>query len=627
MPQPEVTPFQDVPLSVTPQQMGAGLGQTVSRIGDTASDIHFAAVDHANQTAVLDADNQMEQAVQQGLYDPKAGVLNQKSGADAPGLVDNALSQYDSQVAKVAGGLANDRQRAQFQQLAQQRRFHVEHELGQYEHAETTRHANEVDDGSIALQQNRAVQNATNPEQVYNAVDHIKAVLADAGVRNGVAPEETKKQQADAASETYLATLHQLVSTGHDQEARALFDGNREEFTAKDLPTASKLVEAGTTAGESQRITASIVRKPDGSFRTRSEVQNLIDGDPKLAADPKLLDAVRTRSEQAINQHLQAVNEDQADAVKEAYTIANDPANEQGLYNPKAVSLMATMDPQQQEYLKSVIQRGSVNPDRVRSMMTEAAANPDAFLASMQDPTLIADVGAKAFTELKAAEKEIREKGSLASAAGILTRNGVLDDALASAGYAKTSSGTGMTEIDRNAPGARALMSALDERIRATELATGRAMTPKEMKTLADEVTIEHAVQPAGTIYGYKAAAPVYTLTPDQLKTSGRDFEAFAQQYPDKAAQIRQNVNTIAGKIGVAPDKLTGSQYSRALAQILIAKEMAASGNRAAAQAATDQFNAIIRETPVARVDVAGVTPQEELPATDEPIFTDLSGP
>ncbi len=353
--QPEVSPSLDIPLAVTPEALGAGVGQAIQGIGDTASDIHFAAVEHANQTAVLAADNSVEEATQQGLYDAKSGVLNQRAGRNAPALVDDALAKYDDHVAKVAGGLANDRQKAQFAQLAQQRRFHVEHELAQYEHAETTRDANETDDASIALQQNRAVLNATNPEQVYNAVDHIKAVIADAGVRNGQSDATTKDLQAKAASQTYLATLNQLVSTGQDAQAKDLFEANRDQFTGPDLNAATRLVEAGSTAGESQRISQEMVRKPDGSFRTRAEVQDLIDQDKELAKNPKLLDAVQNRTDDAFARHDRAQNEAEGQQVTDLYNVGK--TSPLGAYDPKVIAGMATMPYERQQQLQNALRR------------------------------------------------------------------------------------------------------------------------------------------------------------------------------------------------------------------------------------------------------------------------------
>ncbi|MES2531924.1 MAG: hypothetical protein V4636_12880, partial [Pseudomonadota bacterium] len=185
---PEVQPSIDVPLAVTPEALGAGVGRAIQNAGDVAFDLHEKEVQKANETAILDADNQLNAFVQQRLYDPKTGVLKQPLGKHASAAADQTLADYDKAMTDVGSRLTNDNQRIAFQKMAQARRFHVEHQLGDYEEGETNRYDDEVDDAAIALASQGAI---ADPSASDDDVAQMRQVIARRGARKGEAPEAT----------------------------------------------------------------------------------------------------------------------------------------------------------------------------------------------------------------------------------------------------------------------------------------------------------------------------------------------------------------------------------------------------------------------------------------------------
>lgn len=599
---PEVQAGGEMPMAYTPQSLGAGVGQAFQNLGEVATDLHREAVHHADQTAMIDADNQVQSFLNARLYDPKSGVLQQNLGKDAPAAADQTLSDFDSHAAQVSNGLTSPRQKAAFQRMSQTRRFDLQRQLDQYEHVETTRYANEVDKASIAHAATAAVNNATDPEVVWQNIDLQKAVIADAGKRNRMAPEAIAEQQAEASSATHLGVLDKLVSTGQDRQAKAWYDAHKDELVADDSVRAAKLVQAGSTAGEAQRIVDGL------SSLSEQDAQKRID----QIDDVRLRDEAQRRADQLFAHRQQAENRAQKAAFHDAYGIAQD--SEMGLADPKVVALMATMEPSQQEWLKTAVIRDVRDPAETRRLSVLAAQDPDAFLKVMQDPTLVAKVGKPSFTQLSAYEKEIREKGSVSNAAGIRGRAETIDDALVSAGFGHENKATGMTQVDRNSPGAKAFMDGLDDRVTNREQALGRALTPKEIKEEADHMVIGAAVAPAGTLWGYKAERPAYALTAEERAGASKDLAAYTKLNPDEGTRAANDIDRHAQSFGNYG--LSADQRNRAFAQAMIGRDAQAAGDVEAYQQAKARYQEILREKATAppRSDHADVLMLESRP-------------
>jgi hypothetical protein len=613
--QPDVSPSAALPLAATPQAFGAGIGEGVQQVGDVAHELHLKAQRMADRSAILDADNQTNQFQYQRLYDARTGLLHQNPGRNAPALVDQTLADYDKHVSQVSAGLADDRQRLAYQRMANNRRYEMERTLGQFEHNETTRDADEVDQAAIAGATTNAVTAAGSPVQSplrpwqqvsTDSIDRIKAVVQDQGERHGLSPDVVKERQGIAVSQAQLGILHQLVATGKDQYAKGWYDDHRGDFTAQDSPAAARLVEAGSIAGESQRISDEIGRGDDGNYVDRLTLEKRISEDPRLQADPKLREAVETRTAQQLDHHERAVSESQKAVFDRAYEITTDPDNPRGSYDDRVVAMRAEMTPQQREFIDNANAKSSRNPDLTNQLMVQAAKDPDGFLKTLQDPTMLAQVGRNDYQRLKVAADQIRKTGTIAEAAGILTNREVEDGALRDAGFAVQAK-SGLFEIDRNSPDASKFLSSYNARVTAQEQATGRAASPVERQKIADEMVKQNVVSQPG--FFKQPLQPVYRLTPAQRDAATRNLDDFAKLDPLRAAQMRHGLSTMASGLGVPSDRLTPDQYNRAFAQQVIATDLKLSGDRDGAIRAMERAKAILKEaaTPPIPGSVPGI--------------------
>lgn len=518
---PEVTPSVDVPLSITPQQMGAGLGQAEARIGDTASDIHFAAVEHANQTAVLDADNQVQQAVQQGLYDPKSGVLNQKAGKDAPGLVDNALSQYDSQVSKVASSLANDRQRAQFAQLAQERRFHVEHQLGQYEHEETTRYADEVDKASI---DNAAIaaERATDPSQVDDAIGIQMAVVADAGHRNGHPPEEIQAQQAEVASATYARTILALADRGDSAAAADAEKRWGDKLIGNDARQVHNTLRVAVSNTDSRTVADEII----GSQGEEADLQGSLDAlEKRNLTNTEVYDKAKDR----IVNHFRLANEAetarQADLYEKGADLIDQAANPA---DPDTIppSLWASMKPAYRTKMRAYAKARSQGEDLVtdrrlyQELVLQRAHDPMAF--AKRD--LVVEHLSKAdFEHFQGDQAEIA-KGSTKLVASFKSNAQEIDQALLQGGMTPTRSSRKMSDDEV------AFRDQLGNAVTAEQQTTGKEVSPARVGEIAKALLEKTVLAQSARQDPLSGVDPWSTLK--TLFSSGKTTYAHAFQSP-----------------------------------------------------------------------------------------------
>ncbi len=353
---PDVQPGIDIPLAVTPQALGAGIGDAVQNLGEVASDIHAKEVDHANRTNVLAADNAQQAFIQARMYDPKTGLLNQNLGKDAPAAVDQALGEFDQSAARVEGGLTNDAQKLHFRQMATERRLQMQDQLGHYEHEQVTTWQKGVTQASVANATNAAIQNANDPLIVDANLALQRKVIEHQGQIDGLSPDKIAELQKVANSGTHLAVLNQLVSSGNDLAAKDWFDANKGDLFGDDLTHATGLVKAGSLAGESQRIGREIAFDADGNLRTQTEINALINKDPRLTKDAALFHGVQGATDNFAAHHLKAQEDDAKQAFDQGYQALTDPSNTLGIGNPVVVASLAklsTLNPERAQALRS----------------------------------------------------------------------------------------------------------------------------------------------------------------------------------------------------------------------------------------------------------------------------------
>lgn len=91
----------------------SGLARGLSSLAGDLTDIHQREMREANQTAVLNADNQLGTWQNEAIFNPETGAFTKK-GQAALNITNDTLAQFDQQRESIASGLANEQQRQMF---------------------------------------------------------------------------------------------------------------------------------------------------------------------------------------------------------------------------------------------------------------------------------------------------------------------------------------------------------------------------------------------------------------------------------------------------------------------------------------------------------------------------------
>lgn len=93
----------------------SGLARGLSSLAGDLNQVHQREVQEANQTALLNADNQMGTWQNNALFNPENGAFTRK-GSAALNISQTVLGDFDKQQQAIYDTLANEQQRQMFRQ-------------------------------------------------------------------------------------------------------------------------------------------------------------------------------------------------------------------------------------------------------------------------------------------------------------------------------------------------------------------------------------------------------------------------------------------------------------------------------------------------------------------------------
>ncbi|ABY97661.1 MULTISPECIES: hypothetical protein [Pseudomonas] len=221
----------------------SGLARGLSSLAGDLNAVHQREVQDANQTALLNADNQMGTWQNNALFNPENGAFTRK-GAAALNISQTVLGDFDKQQQAIYDGLTNDQQRQMFRQSSLQRRSGLEAKLGSYEFGEQQQYKDDVDKSSIQLAMDSAALNYNDPEAVAQNRAKMDAVLQLRGSRNGWSPEEMQAQRQRMNSSLSQAVIQRTL-VDSPQKARGLYEQFKDGMTAEDQIRATNGIDQG----------------------------------------------------------------------------------------------------------------------------------------------------------------------------------------------------------------------------------------------------------------------------------------------------------------------------------------------------------------------------------------------
>lgn len=202
---------------VTPTELGAGVAAVGEHLG---AKIYQKSIQEANETAVLDADNQLARASMKIQSD-----MSQMKGKDAMGASDYLDKEFGKATDTIGQTLSNEQQRQAFQQRATHRSLALQQAAHEHMAKEGDAYQDQVTGDTIKASVDNARLNARNPEVIATEKGSQTLALVYWAQRHGVL-DSPQYQQAltQAHSATNTEVIKGLLTDGHDLEAKAYYD-------------------------------------------------------------------------------------------------------------------------------------------------------------------------------------------------------------------------------------------------------------------------------------------------------------------------------------------------------------------------------------------------------------------
>lgn len=222
----------------------------------------------ADQTAVAAADTTRESWANTRLYDPQNGAFT-REGANALGVTNEVLGDYDKHITDIVGGLNNRRQQQAFIQNAQGQRMAIQGQLARFESEQRGKYEDQTALSRMSTAIDSAALAYTDPATQVQSRQALATVLADQKARKGWDDTTFQAQRAAAYSNMHEAVITNMLANRQVPLAQSYFNANQGELDA---------------TGRDKILT-----KIDSTMRSEwadmERLQGLTDKQKKLAAD------------------------------------------------------------------------------------------------------------------------------------------------------------------------------------------------------------------------------------------------------------------------------------------------------------------------------------------------------
>jgi hypothetical protein len=317
--EPDINPSAGMTANVTPEEAGGGTAQGVGAIAGVENRMALDALRQQNAVKVMAGYNQLSDWENAKLYHPETGILNQNTGDQADKAIDDTLADYKKTVSGIAQGMGNNAQRDQFLRMANEHGQNVTRTLYTYAHKQNVDYADQQTAGFI---KNATDAAAKDPGSAEFQVEKINAALLDAKARNATPPEMFQTQLRQQTSGVYSTAIDTMLSSGDIPGAQKMLAEHRDDLLPAQRDHFTKALAIGDLDAKAQATLPGIILGKDGQLVDRATALARLNGDAKLAADPKLHDAVQERMDKAFAEQRAADDETARTAHADAFKLA-----------------------------------------------------------------------------------------------------------------------------------------------------------------------------------------------------------------------------------------------------------------------------------------------------------------
>lgn len=317
--EPQVAPTPDpgvkLNLQASPEAFGAPIGQAGENLGDTI----FKVQQQANVLRTEDGVNQYQKVLLdlgQGDGKDEPGAFNLKgqnvlptpnadpNSDDAKPLTDRYMSKAQAAALQIRASLANDQQRAMFDQATARLNLGFQGQLREHETAQSHKAMADMVSNGIDLSTQAAVQATTNGDVDAAEMQRQRAVslARQYASLNGMDPDAA---QQVATSQVGSAIVNAYLQSGNPKAAASYFQDHKDDFTLQASQTLGKLIQS------------------------RNEVQTAFENANKVYEEEAASTPDGTPSLTAITAKLRDIYKDDAEGYQKATAIAKERLSDQ----------------------------------------------------------------------------------------------------------------------------------------------------------------------------------------------------------------------------------------------------------------------------------------------------------
>jgi hypothetical protein len=481
----------------TPDTFGAGIGDVVSRLGaGFANDLAAKHKQQADESALLDFDNQTAAFEAATIYDPQTGVLNTVKGKDAVGLSQKVGGQFDQFTGPLMAQLMPDQQMAAAK-LASQRRQGMTRTLDSYGSQQIDAYDKSVTEDGLTNSINLAVANAAiDPARVNTELQRQQMIVHGYAQHQGLSPEATQAMLTEVATKTHIGVVNQLLASDQDQAAQVYFDQHKDEIAGTALTSVEEALKRGSTVGESQRQSDLIMQH----VSTLKDALDLV----QTIQDPKLRDATEERVTRAWSLKEEGDRQQEESLMKTAANaIDANPAKGAFAIPPATWSSLSVGQRTQLElYAKRNApgETGIVTDQPTYYRLYSQASTAPAEFEKVNLLDYLTRLDKADFKQLVELQGSVRKKDGTVDDKldGFRTNEQIFNDTLTTSGIDPKVSSAGNGANDQEIA---KLRKALDDKVMSLQRMTGKKATNEDVQGLMDGL-VQSVVTQKGSWFG-----------------------------------------------------------------------------------------------------------------------------
>lgn len=204
-----------------------------------------------DRTAVMGADNERDQWLNDRLYNPQSGAYN-ATGANALGVRDRILKEFDDQVAGSMKNLRGKRQQQAYLESSLQHRGQLDGQLSGFESDQSNKLEDETASSRVQTSITTGALNYNDAPMLARARGDIDSTIDGQAKRRGWTPEMTAESKSKAVAGLHGDVIERMLADKRIGLASKYLDANKGELSSDDQLKYSRAIEAAGNEGRNE---------------------------------------------------------------------------------------------------------------------------------------------------------------------------------------------------------------------------------------------------------------------------------------------------------------------------------------------------------------------------------------